>query len=122
MRYKGSDKPLKQIAHDLNVDALVEGSVAREAARVRVSAQLIDAATEKNLWADSYERDLTSVIALQGEVARAIAQKINVALRPEEETRLTANRKVNPATYEAYLRGMFWLNKGTPSAAKKGLD
>jgi TolB-like protein len=123
MEYKGSKKPLREIARELKVDAVVEGSVAREAGRVRVTAQLVDVATDQNLWADSYERDLTSILSLQGEVARAIAGKVKVTLSPEEERRLATDRKVNPETYEAYLRGMFWLNRGrgTPDAIKIGL-
>lgn len=121
MLYKGSKKSLKDIARELNVEAVVGGSVAREAGRVRVTAQLTDASTEANLWADSYERELTSVLALQAEVARTVAGKIQVKLRPEEEALLASSRKVNPATYEAYLRGMFWLNRGTYADVKKGL-
>ena len=121
MQYKGSKKPLKEIARELNVDAVVGGSVARDARRVRVSAQLIDAATDQNLWADSYERELAGILALQGEVARAIAGKVRVTLRPEEQTRLAQSRKVNPETYEAYLKGLFWMNKGTPEAFDKAV-
>ncbi len=121
MRYKGSKKPLREIARELGVNAVVGGSVAREAGRVRVSAQLIDAATDQNLWADSYERELASILALQGEVAKAIAGKVRVTLRPEEEALLTHVRKVNPETYEAYLKGLFWMNKGTPEAFDKAV-
>ena len=120
-RYKGSDKPLPEIARELHVDAVVEGSVVQEAGRVRVTAQLIDAATDEHLWAEAYERDLTSILVLQGEVARAIAREIQITLSPEEETRLARDRKVDPETYQAYLRGMFWLNKGTPEGIKKGM-
>jgi tetratricopeptide (TPR) repeat protein len=121
MKYKGSKKALREIARELKVDAVVGGSVAREAGRVRVSAQLIDAATDQHLWADSYEREIATILALQGEVARAIAGKVRVALRPEEESRLVQSRKVNPETYEAYLKGMFWMNKGTPQAFEKAV-
>jgi serine/threonine-protein kinase len=121
MQYKGSKKPLKEIARELRVDAIVGGSVAREAGRVRVTAQLIDAATDRNLWAESYEREIASILALQGEVARAIAGQVRVTLRPEEETRLAHGRQVNPETYEAYLKGLFWLNKGTPEAFDKAV-
>jgi tetratricopeptide (TPR) repeat protein len=121
MKYKGSNKGLKQIARELNVDAVVGGSVVREAGVVRVTAHLIDAATDENLWAERYERELTSILALQREVARAIAGKVKVTLGPEENARLTRVRQVNPETYEAYLRGMFWLNKGSPEGVQKGL-
>ncbi|MBM3757401.1 MAG: hypothetical protein FJW38_25880 [Acidobacteria bacterium] len=84
MRYKGSKKPLKEIVRELNVDAVVGGSVAREAGWVRVTAHLIDGSTDRNLWADSYEREITGVLSLQGEVAKSIAGKVKVTLRPEE--------------------------------------
>jgi serine/threonine-protein kinase len=121
MRYKGSRKPLTEIAKELKVDAIVGGSVAREGGRVRVTAHLIDAATDQNLWAESYERDLASVLSLQAEVARTIAGKVRVAVRPEEQAHLAQNRKVNPETYEAYLKGSFWLSKGTPEAFDKAV-
>ena len=89
MRYKGTDKPLPQIARELNVDALVEGSVLRAGDRVRISAQLIHAATDQHLWAKSYERDLRDVLALQAEVARAVAGEVQIKLTPQEQARLT---------------------------------
>ena len=121
MQYKGTQEPLPEIARALNVDALVAGSVLREADRVRITAQLIDAATDQHLWAESYERDLSSVLALQSEVARAIAQEIEVTLSPDEEARLANTREVNPEVYEAYLRGTYYLNQGTPESMRKGL-
>jgi len=121
MRYKGVKKSLQEIARDLNVDTVLEASVAREAGRVRVTAQLIEVATDRNLWAESYERELSSILALQSEVARAVARATRVKLRPQEETRLSAARKVNPATYEAYLRGMFHLHRATPEDTQKGI-
>jgi serine/threonine-protein kinase len=121
MRYSGSTKPLNEIARDLKVDAIVEGSVTRVGDKVRVTARLIEAATDRSLWTESYERDLTNILALQAEVARTIAGKIKVTVSPEENARLARDRKVDPATYEAYLRGMFYLNKGTPDEIKKGM-
>jgi adenylate cyclase len=121
MKYKGLTKGLKQIARELNVDAVVGGSVIRAAGVVRVTAHLIDAATDENLWAERYERELTSILALQGEVALPIAGKVKVTLRPEDNAKLKPARQVNPETYEAYLRGMFWLNKGSPEGVEKGL-
>jgi len=105
----------------LGVDALVEGSVQREGNMVRVTAQLIEAATDRHLWADRFERELTSILSLQGEVARAIAGEIEIQLTPQESERLTATREVNPETYELYLRGSFELNKGTPEGYQNGL-
>jgi serine/threonine-protein kinase len=113
MRYKNTDKPLSEIAQELNVEALVEGSVLREADQVRVSAQLIEAATETNLWADRYDREISSILALQGEVAQAIAREIQVTVTPGEETLLTSTKQVDPAAYEAYLKGQFHADKLT---------
>jgi len=121
MPYKGAKKPLPEIARELKVDTVLEASAVREAGRVRVTAQLIEAATDRHLWAEGYERDMSSILALQREVARAVARAIRVKLRPEEEKRLVGARAVNPATYEAYLRGMFHLNKETPADVQKGI-
>ena len=114
MRYKGSDKPLEEIAAELDVDAIVEGSALRVGDRVRITAQLIDPETNQALWADSYERDLQDVLLLQSEVAQAIAAEIRVALTPEETTRLASARPVNPEAHEAYLKGVFHWQKLTP--------
>lgn len=122
MKYKGSKKTLKEIAKELRVDAVVGGSVAREAGKVRISAQLIDAATDQHIWAESYERDLASILSLQGEVAQTIASKVSATLRPEEVNLLAKTRKVNPETYEAYLKGLYWMNKGTPDAFDKAVS
>jgi TolB-like protein/tRNA A-37 threonylcarbamoyl transferase component Bud32/Flp pilus assembly protein TadD len=121
MQYKGVKKPLPEIARDLKVDTILEASVVREAGRVRVTAQLIEAATDRHLWAESYERELTSILALQSEVARAVARTVRARLRPQEEARLAGARAVNPATYEAYLKGMFYLNKSTPADIQKSM-
>ena len=121
MRYKGASKALSEIARELNVDTVLEASVVREANRVRVSVKLIEAMTDRSLWAESYERELSSILALQGEVARAVARAVNLQLRPEEAARLSSARKVNPATYEAYLRGMYFVRKGTPEDIQKGV-
>jgi len=107
MRYKGSETPLPQIAEELNVDAVVEGSVLRVGPRVRITAQLIHAATDTHVWAESYDRELADVLVVQSEIARAIAREIQVALTPEEDKRLTRARRVNPEAYEAYLKGRF---------------
>src|SRR5664280_3332353 len=107
MRYKGSEMPLPQIADELNVDAVVEGSVMRVGHRVRITAQLIHAASDTHLWAESYERDFEDVLLVQSEIARAIAREIRVAVTPEEARRLRRARRVNPDAYEAYLKGRF---------------
>ncbi len=120
MRYKGSDQPLSEIARELNVDAIVEGSVAREGDRVAVTAQLIEAATETNLWADRYEREMSSILTLQGEVAQAIASEIQVTLTPQEEALFTGSRGIDPEAYEAYLKGMTQLYELTPAGFEAG--
>jgi eukaryotic-like serine/threonine-protein kinase len=107
MRYKATDKSLPEIAGELRVDAVVEGSVLRVGQKVRITAQLIQAATDTHLWAESYERDLQDVLLLQSEVARTIAREIQVAITPEETRRLASARAVNPEAYEAYLKGRF---------------
>ena len=122
MQYKGTDKPLPDIAEELKVDAIVEGSALREGDRVRISAQLIRAVPEKHLWAQSYERNLTNVLALQREVTRAIAREIKVAVTPEEEIRLAGARPVKGEAYEAYLRGRYFWNKRTEEALKKSIE
>ena len=106
MEYKNAHKPLPQIAKELNVDAIVEGSVLHAGNRVRITAQLIHAATDRHLWADSYERDLQDILTLQNEVASAIAREVQVKLAPEEAAQLASAPKVNPQAYEAYLRGL----------------
>jgi TolB-like protein/Tfp pilus assembly protein PilF/tRNA A-37 threonylcarbamoyl transferase component Bud32 len=105
MRYKRTDKPLPQIAKELNVDAVIEGSVLRAGDRVRITAQLIQARTDRHLWAQSYDRDLRDVLALQSEVARAIAEEIRIKLTPAERTRMASRRPVDPEALEAYLKG-----------------
>ena len=121
MQYKGTKKPLPQIAKELTVDGVIEGSVLREGGRVRVTAQLIQASTDQHLWAESYERDLRSVLALQSEMASVIAEKVHAGLTPSERTRLASARPVNPEAYEAYLKGKFYVNKMTPEGYEKGL-
>lgn len=113
MQYKGARKPLPQIAKELGVDAVIEGSVQRSGDRVKVTAQLIRTATDTHLWAKEYERDLRDVLTLQSEVARAIASEIKVQITPQEQTRLASARPVNPEALEAYLRGRYAWNKFT---------
>jgi TolB-like protein/lipoprotein NlpI len=122
MQYRDSEKPLTQIAEELGVEAVIEGSVLREGGRVGITAQLIEVATDQTLWADRYERDLTSILALQGEIARAIAGEIQVTLTPEEKTLLTPTREVDPKAHEAYLKGMFYLRRFTPQDFQASLQ
>ena len=116
MQYKGvHKKPLPQIAKELGVDTVLEGSVARneKTHRVRISAQLIDAATDRSVWSESYERDAGDVFAMQGEVARNVAREIRAQLTPEEQERLASSRPVNAAAHEAYLKGRYHWQRGT---------
>jgi eukaryotic-like serine/threonine-protein kinase len=107
MRYKATRKPIPEIARELGADGIVEGSVMRAGERVRITAQLIQAATNRHLWAHVYERDMRDVLQLQGEVARAIADEIHVTLTPQERARLARSRPVNVEAHEAYVRGRY---------------
>jgi len=109
MRYKGTKKSLPEIARELNVDGIIEGSVQRSGQRVRITAQLLHAPTDRHLWAESFDRDVGDVLKMQSEVAEAIAQQVNVQLTPQQKARLHAARAVNPEAYEAYLRGRFYM-------------
>jgi TolB-like protein/tetratricopeptide (TPR) repeat protein len=114
MTYKGTTKTLPQIARELGVDTVVEGSVLRQGNQVRITAQLIDARTDHHLWAHSYVRDLNDVLTLQGEVARTIADQIRIAVTPEERARLVRPRTVDPEAQELYLQGKQALDTGDP--------
>ena len=105
MHYKKSDKTLPQIARELNVDAVVEGTVLRSGKRLRISAQLVQASTDTHLWAGSYDRDLRDVLALQSEVAQAVARQVQVKVTPQEQAHLAQVHCVDPEAYEAYLKG-----------------
>lgn len=106
MAYRHTQKRIPDVARELGVDAVIEGSVLREGSRVKVTAQLIDGRTDRHIWADTFERELDSVLAIQNDVARAIARAVDVTLTPEGDRRLTsATRPVLPAAYDAYIRG-----------------
>jgi TolB-like protein/Tfp pilus assembly protein PilF len=111
MLYKGARKPLREVAGELEVDAIVEGTVLRAGARVRITAQLIDPVQETHLWAESYERDLSDVLALHAEVAHAVAREVHVKLTPWERTELARVQTVDPEAYEAYLKGRHYWNQ-----------
>lgn len=111
MRYKGARRPLPEIGKELNVDAVVEGAVLRSDGRVRITAQLIDARTERPLWAETYERDLRDTLALQGEVAQAIANQVLIKITPQEHARLASVRPVSAEVQEAYLQGRYYWNR-----------
>jgi eukaryotic-like serine/threonine-protein kinase len=121
IRYKEEKKTLPQIARELSVDGVVQGSVLRAGDKVRISAQLIYAPNGQHLWAESYERDFKDVLTLQGEVAQAIASNIRIEVTPQEQARLTSGRQVNPAAQEAFLRGRY-LNKGTRAEQRRARE
>jgi TolB-like protein/DNA-binding winged helix-turn-helix (wHTH) protein/Tfp pilus assembly protein PilF len=121
MTYKGARKPLPQIARELNVDAVVEGTVLRSGSRVRITAQLIRASVDKHLWAQSYEVELRDILALQKDVARSIAGQIRIKLNPNERTGSNHPKAVNPEAYEAYLKGRYFWNKRTGEGLKKAV-
>src|SRR5678816_3837802 len=107
MVYKGAKKPLADIARELKVDAVLEGSVMRVGDRVRITADLVDASSDRHLWVQTYERDLKDVLTLQSDVAQAMAIGIQVQLTPQEKASFGAVQAVNPAAAEAYLRGRY---------------
>jgi len=118
MSYKRVRKPLPQIARELNVDGVVEGTVLRSGNQVRITAQLIKASDDKHLWANSYEGDLRDTLALQNQVARSIAEAIRINVNPREETELRNVKVVNPQAYESYLKGRYFWNKRTADGLK----
>jgi TolB-like protein/DNA-binding winged helix-turn-helix (wHTH) protein/Tfp pilus assembly protein PilF len=121
MRYKGTRKGLPEIARELNVDAIVEGSVIRSGQRVRVTAQLVQAPTDQHLWAETYDGDLGDILKLQGEVAGAIAGQVRAHLTPTEQALMRRAHAVNPGAYDAYLKGrLYFVNEYTkPDSLKK---
>ena len=117
--FKGSRETLPEIARQLNVEAVVEGSVTRSENRVRITAQLIEAQSDRHLWAKTYDRDFQDILRLQDEVARDIAAEIRISVTPQEQARLTLEQKTNPSAYEAYLRGRYlWSQRNAESIDK----
>jgi TolB-like protein/DNA-binding winged helix-turn-helix (wHTH) protein/Tfp pilus assembly protein PilF len=107
--YKHTNKTLPEIARELNVDGIVEGSIVRSGERVRITAQLIHASSDQHIWAETYERDLGDVLRLQSDVAQAITQQVRAQLTPELKQQFTAAKPVDPGAYEAYLRGRYYI-------------
>ncbi len=122
MLYKNTQKDLSQICRELGVQYILEGSVFRAGNRARITAQLIQCTDQTHIWADSSERDLVNIVSLQGDVAQAIAKNIKLVLTPEQRTRLRARRPVNPEAYQAYLKGMYFLDKFTPDAIRTAMN
>jgi TolB-like protein/DNA-binding winged helix-turn-helix (wHTH) protein/Tfp pilus assembly protein PilF len=121
MVYKGARKPLPQIARELNVDAVVEGTVLRSGDQVRITAQLIEASTDRHLWSQSYDGELRDTLALQSRVASAIAEQIRINVTPQEQAALKNIKVVNPEAYESYLKGRYFWNKRTADGLKAAL-
>ena len=121
MHYKGSHQALTEIARELHVDVVVEGSVVRDGNRIKLTAQLIDAATDRHIWADSYEREMNDILFLQNEVARSIAEQIKAQLTPAEQLQLASSKAVDPQAYEAYFKGRYFWDKRTMPDVKKAL-
>ncbi|MGH2569457.1 MAG: serine/threonine protein kinase, partial [Bacteroidota bacterium] len=122
MHYKTNRKTVPEIAKELNVDAIVEGSVQRSGDRVRITAQLLHAPTDRHLWAESYERNMTDVLALQSEIARTIANEIHAKLTPQEESRLASAPPVNKEAYEHFLKGRFYWNLRTTEGTRRAIE
>ncbi|MFZ0887760.1 MAG: hypothetical protein WA005_04850, partial [Candidatus Binataceae bacterium] len=123
MQFKGAHRPpTPEIAKMLSVDAVVEGSVVRSGNKVRITAQLIDAPADKHLWAKSYERESRDVLALQDELASAIARQINIELTPAEQARFANARTVNPQAHEAYLKGRYYLSSPSEERVNKAVE
>jgi tetratricopeptide (TPR) repeat protein len=121
MHYKGSNESLPQIARDLNVDAVIEGTVQRSGDRVQVTAQLIQGQTDVHLWAKTYDRNFQDILVLQSELAQAIAGEIRTHLTPQEREHLAHAQPINPDAYNAYLLGAYHANKRNPEAIDKGI-
>jgi len=117
MRYRDTEKPLPQVARELKVDGLIEGSVLREGDRVRITVQLIHGPSDRHVWAQSFDQELRGVLALQSEVARAVADEIKLRLTRQEEALLAAARRIHPEAYDAYLRARYELSKTPASEA-----
>ncbi|MHC4633463.1 MAG: protein kinase domain-containing protein, partial [Planctomycetota bacterium] len=122
MHYKDTDKVIPEIAKELGVDAVIEGSVLKAGNDVRVTAQLVDGRTDAHLWSDNYTGTLSNILALQSQVTLAIAREIEAALTPEEKRRITRKKAVNPEAYAAFLKGKFFYDKHTEESLKTAAD
>ncbi len=121
LRYARMDRPLREVAAELGVQALITGTVLQSGNRVRVTAQLVDPETERQVWAESYERDMRDVLALQNEIVAAIARQVQLQISPAEHATLSRARQVNPEAYRAYLKGVFQINTLTPVGFERGM-
>jgi TolB-like protein/DNA-binding winged helix-turn-helix (wHTH) protein/Tfp pilus assembly protein PilF len=121
MEYKGTHESLEKIAHDLHVDAVVEGTVLRSGDRVRITAELVQVSTDRHLWADTYESPLGDILALQNQVAAAIVSQIRIKLTPQDKESLAATRPINAGAFEDYLKGRYYWGKRSEDALDKAI-
>jgi len=122
MTYKGTRKPMPQIANELNVDAVVEGTILRSGKRVRITAQLIQLPADKHIWSESYEGDVGDALALQNRVARTIAEQVRATLNRHEQVALQRSKTVKPEAYDPYLRGRYFWNQRTGDGLRKAIE
>jgi TolB-like protein/DNA-binding winged helix-turn-helix (wHTH) protein/Flp pilus assembly protein TadD len=122
MQYKGTKKPLREIAQELNVDAVIEGTVARSGSHLRITMNLVQASPERHLWADSYESEVNDALTVQGEISRAVAREIQVRLTPEEQRLLGNVRTVDPEAHDDYLKGRYFWNKETRQGTERAIQ
>jgi IS30 family transposase len=122
MHYLKTDKSLPEIARELGVDGVIEGTVIREGDRIRVTAQLVDARSDSHVWADRFDRELSSVLTLQSDVARAVTDQIRLELTPQDAKRLGSGARVQPDAYEAYLKGRYLNHRTTHEDALKAVE
>lgn len=121
MRFKGTRKGLREIAAELGVQRIIEGSVISAGSRVRITAQLIDAASDTHEWAESFDRDLADVLAIQDDIARLVAERVRVQLTPRETERLSQSHRVHPAAHDSYLRGVELCRQLTVASMRDGI-
>ena len=122
MQYENATKPVPEIARELNVDAVVEGSVQRVSDRVTINVQLIQASTNRHLWSQTYDRELRDVLALQNEVARDVMQAVQIKLTQQEQMRLAGSRQIDPVAYDYFLRGKYYLGRQTKSDNQTAIE
>jgi TolB-like protein/DNA-binding winged helix-turn-helix (wHTH) protein/Flp pilus assembly protein TadD len=121
MRYRNTQKPVAEIGKELGADALIEGTVLRSGNSVRITVQLINASTDRHLWAEEYQRDVQDVLALQADVARAITTAVQIKLTSQQQLRLASTRQIDPEVHDAYLRGLYLFRKGKPESTEKAI-
>ena len=122
MQYKNASKPLPEIARELNVDAVIDGSVQRNGDRVQINVQLVQASTNSQLWSETYDRELRDVLTLQNEIAKAVTQAVQIKLTSQEQTRLAGSRQIDPKAYDYFLRGKYYLGRQSKEDNQKAIE